>query len=286
MSLITGERTPSVTMRGYLSEWDSAREPWPMTYVVVETAPQRWMATITLPDLAEVLDGRPDAHLRDVPYRWDGEELVVMFGPVHVRGAEGPWRWLGSHLLTTAEGAAGLYEAPSARPWSGPTAEVPVRQVEVPRRPRILPDDEGVLPDALLADACGLSQEAFDDVLGTGWQRWRGSWEPAFDPELFLWGQPAQLAAELYVDGTVRIGRPAGRWPRPGDLVMEAADAVTIDPATVTGSMFESLVKDLVRRRRRSFGWCRYCGGLFPPEHRLERDVCHGCGTEVFGVVY
>lgn len=31
---------------------------------------------------------------------------------------------------------------------------------------------------------------------------------------------------------------------------------------------------------------CPYCGGEFPPERRIEKDVCHACAERHLGVVF
>jgi hypothetical protein len=38
--------------------------------------------------------------------------------------------------------------------------------------------------------------------------------------------------------------------------------------------------------RKRQFHKCRYCGERFPPERRIRKDVCHGCGERYEGVVF
>jgi hypothetical protein len=120
-------------MRGFVSEGSPGEEPWPLTYVIVETHPVLWMATITLPDLAAVIDRRA-SYLRGVPYLWEGDELVVMFGPARVRGDATSWRSLAHRILAGAASSSELYEAPAARHWSGPTSELPVNRVEVAPR--------------------------------------------------------------------------------------------------------------------------------------------------------
>ena len=45
-------------------------------------------------------------------------------------------------------------------------------------------------------------------------------------------------------------------------------------------------VDDAFAAKRPSLVICRYCGALVAPEHALDDDICHGCGTRFLGVVY
>jgi hypothetical protein len=65
-------------------------------------------------------------------------------------------------------------------------------------------------------------------------------------------------------------------------------DAVNLVPVSsdMPRRMIEAFVKERLRRRRRSFTWCRYCGNHLVPEARYDRETCFGCATLVFGVVY
>lgn len=38
--------------------------------------------------------------------------------------------------------------------------------------------------------------------------------------------------------------------------------------------------------RRREYRNCPYCGGRFPPEHRVEKNICHTCAEKHLGIVY
>jgi hypothetical protein len=38
--------------------------------------------------------------------------------------------------------------------------------------------------------------------------------------------------------------------------------------------------------RQKEFRACRFCGKKFPPEHRDDRNTCHGCAEKHLGVVY
>ncbi|MDA2929037.1 hypothetical protein MYX84_03650 [Acidobacteria bacterium AH-259-O06] len=54
----------------------------------------------------------------------------------------------------------------------------------------------------------------------------------------------------------------------------------------IQDSELEELIKRALRARRREFKRCQYCGELVPPEHRIEKDVCHGCASKHLGVVF
>ena len=45
------------------------------------------------------------------------------------------------------------------------------------------------------------------------------------------------------------------------------------------------LLQKATEARAAEFKKCRYCGGLFPPEHRTGR-ACHGCASSHEGIVY
>jgi hypothetical protein len=245
------------------------------------------MATFSTGELMDVLDGREAARLRRIPYRWQGDSLVVSFGPAHVRGdAEGRLA-LARRVVDSASSAGELLEAPGARPWRGPTVLLPVDAVDVPgdtqRRGRTA---KPKTPDARLAAAGGFSDEEFCNLFGFGWRPVESpKQDELLAAETFLWGDPLQLAAEVDVHGRLRVGLPSGRWNGPGGLEFDSPDPVPLD-ASMPQPVLESFVRDLLRRRRRTFSWCRYCGKPLAPEDRMERDVCYGCGTSVLGYVY
>jgi hypothetical protein len=271
-------------MRGYISQMADGGAEWPTTYVVVDTSPERWKATLELTGLIDILDGR-EGGLRRIPHQWDGEDLVVELGPVHVRGDRQGWRTLARRVLGAAGSSADLYDVPAARPWGGPSVTIPVDQVGVlddQGAPRA-DEPETTSVDSILAAAGGFSEEEFGQLFGFGWQ----PVEPTAvsTPPVYLWGNPAQLGAQTSEDGRLQLGQPRGSWPEPGELHMELVEPTVVD-SSQPRPMIETFVADLLRRRRRTFTWCRYCGDPLAPEQRLERNVCHGCGTSVLGVVY
>ena len=47
-----------------------------------------------------------------------------------------------------------------------------------------------------------------------------------------------------------------------------------------------NLIETVRASRLQEFNECRFCKRMVPKEHRIESDVCHGCGSEHLGVVY
>ncbi len=287
MSHISGPSPAVVSLRGYVSRFASPDDPWPETYFIVSVSPDAWRATFSLHELMNVLHGDGAGGLRGIPWRWQGDELVVSFGPVRVRGTAGEWLALARRVVDSAGSAEDLLEAPGPSPWSGPTSLVSVDAVDVPGDSKEGPEAATLrTPDSRLAAAGGFSDDEFTELLGVGWRHVETRAEAElFGGQLYLWGDPVQLAAEVDGTGRLRVGLPSGSWSGPGGLEYGIVDAVPVDSG-IAQSMVESFVRDLLRRRRRSFSWCRYCGDPLAPEDRLRPDVCYGCGTTVLETVY
>jgi len=56
--------------------------------------------------------------------------------------------------------------------------------------------------------------------------------------------------------------------------------------ASLKSAELPELIASARRARKRQFRRCRFCGGRFPPEHRIEDDVCHGCASSHLGVTF
>lgn len=52
------------------------------------------------------------------------------------------------------------------------------------------------------------------------------------------------------------------------------------------GRGLERLVAAALRARSRQLTVCRFCGGRFPPELRIDTDVCYGCAERELGIVF
>jgi hypothetical protein len=53
-----------------------------------------------------------------------------------------------------------------------------------------------------------------------------------------------------------------------------------------TDEELDILLKDALKERQNEFKTCRYCMKSFPPEHRINENVCHGCAERYLGVVF
>jgi hypothetical protein len=47
-----------------------------------------------------------------------------------------------------------------------------------------------------------------------------------------------------------------------------------------------NLLMKTITSRKRQYRKCQFCGENVPVEHRFDKDTCHGCASEHFGVVY
>lgn len=110
-------------MSAYVSRLSPAGAEWPTCYVIVDTVPEHWRATMPLDDLIEIVESLGSPQLRGIPWRWDGNELVVEFGPVRLRGTGEEWLSQARRLIDSAQSAELLYEAPGTRPWSGSSVD-------------------------------------------------------------------------------------------------------------------------------------------------------------------
>jgi hypothetical protein len=85
---------------------------------------------------------------------------------------------------------------------------------------------------------------------------------------------------------TIEIRHPSINWqgahtPTPSTVVWRRIRADAVSDAVLAGLLERGIVA-----RRRQFRKCRYCGHAFPPEHRHETSVCHGCAEHHLGIVY
>lgn len=283
---ISGE-SASISLRAFVSQLSPPEAEWPSCYVVVDTEPEHWMATLPLDEIVEIIESRGMPPLRGIPWRWDAHDLVVEFGPVHLWGTGDEWLSLARRLIDAARSAGQLYEAPGTRPWSGPSEDLRVTE--------LAPGEQGLMAHrgenrstSPLAKAGGFSDDEFLELFGLDWRpalnaQDSGRPETLLD-QVYLWGEPVQLAALVSPSG-LSIGQPAGQWVGHEGVTYEAVDLVPVS-GDMPRPMIETFVKERLRRRRRSFTWCRYCGNQLVPEARYDRETCFGCATFVFGVVY
>ena len=158
------------------------------------------------------------------------------------------------------------------------------------------PGEPGGTATRALAKQIGLPVEEFVDVFGAGWQPLPNA-EIDFDADPFgeghifgpwyIAGDPFQLMLRVRPEiEAVELARPKGSWA--GHRLVWRPDTDS-ELVPLTGPWQETagqVVKTLLRRRRTSFRYCRYCRELTPPEHRLDADLCQGCATIWHGVIY
>jgi hypothetical protein len=150
-------------------------------------------------------------------------------------------------------------------------------------------------PTETLAHVLGLPVDEFVEVFGAGW---KSAPEQGHDFDAdpsgignlfgpwFVAGDPFQLMLRP-MDGGAELAVPVGRWAGAHTLMWQAENRRFV-PGFGDALLATALpvVTDVLRRRRGTFRYCRYCRRLTPPEERLEPDVCYGCGTAWRGVIY
>ncbi|WP_139978618.1 hypothetical protein [Nocardioides litoris] len=261
--------TPVVVLESFRGEY-ADRSAW----AVVRVDGPGWIGTLPVHELELLCAGPDGVPLHGLPHRREGDHVEITLGPARVRGRVAEWRDLVERLLTTPRTTGELLESPSGRPWDGPVSDVRVADVRVahePARPET--------PAEVLAAAAGMDLDRFIELLGDVWRAVPGEGPLG----TYLWGEPAQLAAEPVLDG-LEIGTPRARW------TTHLSHYEVLDRRLVTGDQTDEEVRDavapLLRRRRRGFRWCRYCGQMLAPDARFARDTCYGCATARLGVVY
>lgn len=76
-------------------------------------------------------------------------------------------------------------------------------------------------------------------------------------------------------------------WAGPHELVKNPQLAGSVNwSQTDAGVVYRGLIKKARARRRRTFRTCRYCGGMFGPEHKHSPDVCDGCAEVHLGIIH
>ena len=151
-----------------------------------------------------------------------------------------------------------------------------------------------------LAGRLGWDVDDFADVFGGTWRFDADA--PVFhdydaDPSgggglplggWYVAGSPPQLMMRLSPWHGIFLARPEGSWAGGAhDLRYSPVEEVYVadtDPAD--REQVEAVVRRLLRARRRTFRYCRYCWTSTPPELRVQPDVCQGCATRWWGVVY
>lgn len=87
-------------------------------------------------------------------------------------------------------------------------------------------------------------------------------------------------------DGEMDLRLCSVRWDGPHTPVAVTRRWKKVGLAGRTAADLVELVRAAAAARRRQYRVCPYCGEAFPPEHRIEGDVCHGCAAGRMGVVF
>ncbi|GAA2147107.1 hypothetical protein GCM10009844_24000 [Nocardioides koreensis] len=147
-----------------------------------------------------------------------------------------------------------------------------------------------------LAEILGMPARDFAELFGAGWTENDGPVWHDYDSDpsgggglpvtpWMIAGDPPQLMIRVFHHG-VFLAQPEGEW-RHGSHGLEYRPGLQrYLPSDEFGTRGPEMIGELLRRRRRTFRYCRFCRGLTPPELRIDKDVCMGCGTEWYGVVY
>lgn len=84
----------------------------------------------------------------------------------------------------------------------------------------------------------------------------------------------------------VTVGPAIGSWEGVASLRWRVGEPRTVlAPATFLDQL-RSAVDAAAATKAPTLIVCRYCGALTAPEHALNAETCHACGSVIFGVVY
>jgi hypothetical protein len=100
------------------------------------------------------------------------------------------------------------------------------------------------------------------------------------------WGDMEGIVA-LVTREALELRLPTIEWPHPHEprqssRLWRRVEWSAIDDRPV----LRSLLDEALAARRAEFRQCRYCGGVFPPEHMFKEDVCHGCASNHLGIIF
>lgn len=70
------------------------------------------------------------------------------------------------------------------------------------------------------------------------------------------------------------------------ELVIMPGEVIALPRFLWSESSTGMVIRELLRKRRSSFAYCRFCRPLTPPEYRWELDVGMGCAARWRGVIY
>lgn len=273
-----------VSMVGYVGDLrasDGRVDGW----AIVTVEPGYWLATLPIHELRRLLDGAEDVDLMGIPYHWRVNWLVLELGPARVIGTADEWWRLCDLLTDTARSTADLYEVPRAQPWNGPATEVSITSIEVNGETIDVPYHVVPSPEVTaLARAGGFAAREFVELFGAEWRVPGGLVSYDSSVLVYVLGHPWQLAAVVDEQG-LSLAKPQLRWDSIVEQYLEVIDRVPIDGTMPSAELVE-IAQRLMRSRRRSFSWCRYCARQIPPELRVDRNTCDSCGSIWYGYVH
>jgi hypothetical protein len=84
----------------------------------------------------------------------------------------------------------------------------------------------------------------------------------------------------------IELRLPTIEWCGPHDPRRSSRLWKRLDPDELDDAELLAKLSEARAAREAEFRVCRYCGGSFPPEHRIRADVCHGCASEHEGVAF
>lgn len=171
--------------------------------------------------------------------------------------------------------------------WTPPPRdEIPPPSVDNPFSLRALRPDT-----AALADHVGLTVEEFIELFGLEWvanpnpSTRSGDDLVENDPlGWFTQGDPVQIMMRAAHEG-LELARPHGRWETSYQLAIVPDDVVRVGLVDGWTDRAEHHVSAILRRRRSTFRYCRYCRNITPPEQRDGRDYCYPCSETIRSVI-
>lgn len=101
-------------------------------------------------------------------------------------------------------------------------------------------------------------------------------------PEVYI--RPTNEGLELGFEGTKWYGHtPSPFMYKKHILIWETLQSLNKEQQQER--ILELLMKTIISRKRQ-YRKCQFCGEKVAVEHRFDKDTCHGCASEHFGVVY
>jgi hypothetical protein len=103
----------------------------------------------------------------------------------------------------------------------------------------------------------------------------------------YLAGEPPQLMVRGLGDDAYELGYPKGVWAGGTHaLTYRAVDRRSLARFDFVRAHPDLVIKDLLRRRRSQFRYCKYCRTLTPPEFLMDGVKCMSCAGTYHGVVF